>query len=209
MYYYIFGGVILLLALWALGSYLTIRNLEEPTYTVIEKRDGYEIRQYEPYIQAETTVTNNNESGLNEGFRVVADYIFGNNTSQSKIAMTAPVLEGEVSEKIAMTVPVLDGTSKTNERTVAFVLPSEYTLESLPTPNNDAVRITSVAAQTVAARTFSWYGTPSRVANQKATLQTLLDRDDITTVGAPQAAFYNPPLSMPLLLRNEILIPIE
>ena len=214
--FYIIGGVGVLLIIWAVGSYLAVRSLEEPSYTVLEKKDGYEIRQYEPYIVAQTVVPSSEyNEDLNQGFRLVADYIFGNNTTQEKISMTTPVLESpgeqnnQSSEKIAMTVPVLETQSEQATRTVAFVLPSKYTIDTLPTPNNDKVTLRDVDGRKVAALRFTWYATPDRVAAKKATLLSALERDGVTAVREPQAAFYNPPLSMPLVLRNEILIEVE
>jgi len=205
--YYIIFGLITALALWTLGSYLAVRNLEEPSYTVIEQFDGYEIRQYSPYIVAETQVDGNYERALNQGFRQIADYIFGNNTTKESIAMTTPVLE-QRSEKIAMTVPVATSLEESSERTVSFVLPSKYTLDTLPTPNNDLVTLREVPAQTLAALRFNWYATERRVASKQAELESLLDQDGFVRTGAAQVAQYNPPLSMPLTRRNEILIPI-
>ncbi len=210
--YYIIGGFILLLAIWAIGSYLAIKNLEEPGYSVIEKKDGYEIREYAPYIVAETVVnsTEYNED-VSQGFRLIADYIFGNNTKQEKIAMTVPVLEqpSTKSEKIAMTVPVIEGQSDDTTRTIAFVLPSQYSIDTLPTPNNKQVTLREVEGRKVAVLRFGWYGTPNRVAEKKAELLELLKVDNVTVTAKPQAAFYNPPLSMPLVLRNEILVEVE
>lgn len=214
--FYVIGGIVGLLLIWAVGSYLAVRSLEEPSYTVIEQKRGYEVRQYDPYIVAETVVSSSEYNrDLNQGFRAVAGYIFGDNTSQEKISMTTPVLEqpgnqnNKGSEKIAMTVPVLEGQSDSATRTVAFVLPSTYTLDTLPTPNNKAVNLREVDGRKVAVLRFTWYATPARVASKKAWLLGQLEQDRFTVVGEPQAAFYNPPLSMPLVLRNEILIEVE
>ncbi len=210
MYYYILGAVVVGVLLWTIGSYLVIRNIEEPKYTVLEKRDGYEIRQYDPYILAQTTVTGSYDEATNKGFRIIADYIFGNNTKKESIAMTTPVLETKpVSEKISMTTPVLETSLESNQRVIAFVLPSQYTLETLPTPNNQAVTFTEVPGEKVAALTFTWYASEERMETKKALLQEHLTRDNFTAAGEPKTARYNPPLSMPLMLRNEVLIPIE
>ena len=210
MYYYIFGVLFGGVALWALGSYLVIARIEEPSYTVLEKKDGYEIRQYQPYIMAKTTVTGTYAEATNKGFRIIADYIFGNNTKKESIAMTTPVLESEAgSEKIAMTTPVLESAGENNERTIAFVLPSKYTLDTLPAPNNNAVAFEEVPARKVAALRFTWYASESRMETKKELLQGYLKRDNITVSGTAETARYNPPLSMPLLLRNEVLIPLE
>ena len=210
MYYYILGTFVLALVIWVIGSYLVVRTIEEPAYTVLEKKDGYEIREYAPYIMAKTTVTGNYDEATNKGFRIIADYIFGNNTKKESIAMTAPVLESKAaSEKIAMTTPVLETAGENNERTIAFVLPSKYTLETLPTPNNNAVTFMEVPARKVAVLRFTWYASASRMEAKKALLENYLTRDNITTAGEPETARYNPPLSMPLMLRNEVLIPVE
>jgi len=208
MYYYVALAILLAIGLWTIGSYLAIMNLEEPSYTVLEVRDGYEIRSYASYIIAETKVPGDYRQALNQGFSRIADYIFGNNTSQQKIAMTAPVLEN-TSEKIAMTVPVNTSLEEAQTRTVSFVLPSSYTLETLPTPNNPQVELRAIPAQTVAALRFNWYATESRVAAKKVELEQLIQADGLTGVGAVQVAQYNPPLSMPLMRRNEILIPVN
>jgi SOUL heme-binding protein len=210
MYYYILGAVVAGVLLWAIGSYLVVRTIEEPQYTVLEKRDGYEIREYAPYILAKTTVTGSYDEATSKGFRIIADYIFGNNVKKESIAMTTPVLESkDVSEKIAMTTPVLETASENNERTIAFVLPSKYTLETLPTPSNSAVTLTEVPTRKVAALTFTWYASANRMETKKTLLKSYLKRDAITVAGEAETARYNPPLSMPLILRNEILIPIE
>jgi len=207
--YYILFAVVALLALWALGSYLVVRAIEKPAYTVLEKRDGYEIREYKSYIVAETVVTGGRQEALGSGFSIIADYIFGNNQSKSSIAMTSPVLETESSEKIAMTSPVLSTENATGTRTIAFVLPSKYTLDTLPLPNNKSVTLREVPAHKVAVARFTWYATPMRVQAKKETLVAALQRDKVAIVGDIQVAQYNPPLSMPLMLRNEILVPVE
>jgi len=207
MYYYFILGGVAVFGIWTAGSYLAIRNIEEPAYTVLETRNGYEIREYAPYIVAETEVTGKYSEVLPRGFGVIADYIFGNNTSNTSISMTVPVLEN-TSEKIAMTVPVINTTETSQARTVSFVLPSKYTLETLPTPNNPRVRITEVPARTVAVLGFTWYTTEKRVGQKQLLLEELLLVDGLTKQGVVQVAQYNPPLSMPLMRRNEIIIPI-
>jgi len=207
MYYYIFGTLLLLVIVWTLGSYLVVRSIEEPTYSVLEKKVGYEIRQYAPYIIAETEVTGTYDEATNEGFRIIADYIFGNNTAKESIAMTTPVLENQ-SQKIAMTTPVLNTLAEDETRMISFVLPSQYTLDTLPLPNNPRVQITPVDSRTVAVLRFTWYATAERVNAKKQELLERLAKDNLSVIGDVQVARYNPPLSMPLMLRNEIIIPI-
>lgn len=195
------------LTAWALVSYLVVRGIEEPRYTVVEETDEYEIRRYEPYIVAETTVAGPYDEALREGFSRIANYIFGNNTATEKIAMTTPVLEETNtmggSEKIAMTTPVLD-TGTDASRTVAFVLPAEYSLDTLPQPNDERVTLRAVPAQTVAVHTYTWYTSGARIDQKLETLRSHLEQDGYDIRGTGQSAQYNPPLSMPLMLRNEV-----
>jgi hypothetical protein len=212
MFYYIFWGLVAVIIIWSIGSYYVVWSIEKPVYTVLEKRDGYEIREYSPYIVAQTTVTGNYDEATNSGFRIIADYIFGNNLRQEGISMTSPVLEGPTpptNEEIDMTSPVLETVGENQSRIISFVLPSKYTLETLPKPNNEAVKLVEVPARKVAALEFTWYPTAGRVEDKKATLLSYLVRDGAVIAGETETARYNPPLSMPLLLRNEILIPIN
>lgn len=212
MYYYFLGFLLIAVLLWVVGSYTVIWSIEKPSYTVSEKKDGYEIRKYAPYIKAETVVTGTYDEATNKGFRIIADYIFGNNVRKESISMTSPVLESPEAlqpEKIAMTAPVLETTSENATRTIAFILPSKYTLDTLPQPNNLAVTLTEVPDRTMAALSFTWYPIATRVAAKKELLKTYLLRDGNVIAGEIETARYNPPLSMPLTLRNEILIPIK
>jgi uncharacterized membrane protein len=212
MFYTLLKIIAVAIVVWAIGSYVVVRTIEKPAYTVLEKKDGYEIRQYDPYIVAQTTVSGDYDDAMTSGFRIIADYIFGNNTKKENIAMTSPVLEKSgASEKIAMTVPVLERANPDDDtvRTVSFVLPAKYTLDTLPVPNNNAVVFVEVPARKVAASRFTWYASAQRMKSKKSALQEYLKRDGIIENGPIETARYNPPASMPLMLRNEVLIPVQ
>ena len=53
--------------------------IEEPAFELIEKAEPYEIRQYRPFVVAETFVDGDLDKASSAGFRLIADYIFGNN----------------------------------------------------------------------------------------------------------------------------------
>ncbi len=203
-------GILILLIIWFVWSWFIIKNIEEPTYTVLSDNSTYEVRQYDPYLIAETTVSGTYREALNKGFRNIADYIFGNNTSKEQIAMTAPVTERveSTSEEIAMTIPVLNQGTE-SERTIGFIMPSKYTLETIPSPNTDSVTLREVPTKKFAALKYTWYTNEERVSKKTDSLQERLLKDGIETIGQPISALYNPPLSFPLLLRNEILIEIK
>ena len=108
-----------------------------------------------------------------------------------------------------MTAPVMDTVSSSGKHIVAFTLPSKYTLESLPKPDNANIRFRQVAPSQRAILQYTWYATESRVATKKQLLTELLTRDGFKIVSEMISAQYNPPLSFPLLRRNEVMVEIE
>ncbi|MEN9338264.1 MAG: hypothetical protein RIQ41_578 [Candidatus Parcubacteria bacterium] len=194
--------------LWSLYGYFA-SHVEQMKYSVLEQKAGYEIRLYEEHIVAQTTVKGTYQEALNEGFRIVAGYIFGGNTKKEKVAMTAPVLETRnTSESIAMTTPVL-ATIEGDVHTVAFGMPRAYTRETLPTPTDPRVEIVVVPEKKMAVMRFSFLRTNARVESKKEELLELLRKDGISIVGEPQYAGYNAPWTPPWMARNEILVEIK
>ena len=205
------------LTVWIAFGLVSVAGIETPSYDVVSEHDGYEIRQYAPYIAAEVKMEGNYRASMNGGFRTLADYIFGNNTAvqdgqgkkSKKIAMTAPVMEREAeSEKIAMTAPVVEQEAEPGKRFVSFIMPSEYSMDTLPTPNNPDVNLVEVPAKRFAALRFSGRVPHKRAVEKKASLLALLERDQVETVGEAMLAQYNPPWTPPPMRRNEVLVEI-
>ncbi len=197
--------------LWSMWGFFGSR-VEQADYVVVKKMSDYEIREYPARIVAQASVQGPYGRSLNNGFGIVAEYIFGGNTKKESIAMTAPVFvqtgDAKVnSEKIAMTAPVLleegDGV-----QTISFGMPRSYTLETLPTPNDPRVSIVKVPAKKYAVMRFSWYRSDARIERVKSKLLASLVRDGVTTVGATAYAGYNAPGTPPWMLRNEVLVEI-
>jgi hypothetical protein len=184
--------------------------IEEPKYSVIEKTEPFELRQYAPMIVAEVKVDGDLDEASNQGFRLIAGYIFGQNQVSEKIAMTAPVAIEEQSvksAKIAMTVPV-NIEPNGSQWTVSFVMPSEYTLETLPKPLNSKVQLRQVPAVKRAVIQFSGFNNPQKVADKTLELEQWMKTKNLQGVGAPKFARYNPPWSLPFMRRNEIMIDV-
>ncbi len=136
--------IIGIIVIWTVWGFVSSR-VEQTDYTVVNKMNGYEIREYPAHIVAQTTVQGSYEKSMESGFRIVAGYIFGGNTKNENISMTAPVIaqKGEVkqvSEKIAMTAPVV-ATNNGDTQIVSFSMPRSYKLETLPKPNDPRVQI--------------------------------------------------------------------
>ncbi|MGD9238404.1 MAG: heme-binding protein [Desulfobacterales bacterium] len=182
--------------------------IEKAKYSVLEKEDGFEIRQYDPQIVAETFVEGDLEKAGNEGFRRLYAYISGENTKKQSISMTAPVSQETGSKKIAMTAPVKQE-KKDNRWRITFLMPAEYTLETLPEPNDTRVRLTEESGRLMVAVKYSGTWSEEGYEENKALLEEYIQKRGLIKTGAPVWARYDPPFMPWFLRRNEVLIPIE
>lgn len=181
-------------------------NVETPNYSVSSKSDNLEIREYGPTIVAEATVEGERDKAIQRGFRIIADYIFGNNLSSAKVAMTAPVTQ-QSSEKIAMTAPVIQQASGKSWN-VRFVMPSKYTMETLPKPVNSKVALIEVPATRFAVIRFSGFAGQDSLDAHEAELRAFMAERGLTATSEPQYAFYNAPWTLPFMRRNEVMIEV-
>ena len=185
---------------------------EEPEFSLIKKEGDFEIRSYAPKIIAEVKVKGSYDDATSIGFKLLADFIFGNNTStnneSSKIEMTAPVISSIENKKIAMTAPVI---SEKNEHAwlISFVMPSEYSLDNLPRPNNPSIKIIAKNSETYAVIIFSGLVRESSFNEKIDLLNKYIIKNNYELDGNVQIARYNPPWTLPFLRRNELLIKIK
>jgi len=186
--------------------------IEEPEFTLLEKDQAFELRSYAPKIIAEVVVDGDMREASSKGFRLIADFIFGNNTVQSgkseKISMTAPVSVEPRAENISMTVPV-GVQQENNDWKVYFVMPSQYTLETLPKPNNPLVSIKQLPSQKLAVVRFSGLVDEDKMSKKVAELKQWVDNKKLKVLGKPELARYNPPWTLPFLRRNEVMVEVE
>ena len=192
----------------AVMSAASAHAIEKPKHEVVKsiEFDGksIEIRDYAPYVVAETVVdTNSLREASSQGFRRLADYIFGGNRSRESMDMTAPVQ----SVKMDMTAPV--GTvGEAGKYTISFVMPSKYTLDTLPIPNDERVVLRQVPGKRVEAVVFSGFWSQKNFERHTAVLESYLASENITAQSLPMVARYNMPLTPWFLRTNEILIDI-
>ncbi len=182
---------------------------EEPKFTLLEKSEPFELRAYAPQILAEVKVEGDLDAASNQGFRLIAAYIFGKNQISEKISMTAPVgiesSDQNKSSKIAMTAPV-GIESAGNQWTVSFVMPAEYTLASLPKPLDPQVKIRELPAEKKAVIIFSGFYNEEKVKEKTQALRDWMNIKNLKPIGEPQFARYNPPWTLPFMRRNEVMI---
>ncbi len=181
---------------------------EDIAYTVVTKEADFEVRDYPAFIVAEVNVTGSRDEASAEGFKLLADYIFGGNTGRESIAMTAPVVQKRATgEKIAMTAPVTQSGSD-GAWTVRFTMPSTYTLESLPTPNDPRVQLIPVPSQRYAVVRFSGLAKVAEVDRRTEALKAFMQRQNLTGEGDASLARDDPPWTLWFMRRNEVWIAV-
>jgi hypothetical protein len=218
----------LLLPVLLLGLGLTLAMgrtamaTEQLGYEVVERAKGpdgedFSLRTYAPVLVAEVTVSGTRRDAANAGFRLLADYIFGNNLAAQggeaeKIAMTAPVVQAPAQptqQTIAMTTPVVQAEAEAGRWTVQFVMPKAYTLATLPKPMNPAVTLRERPGRTVAAVQFSGWATEASVNRHTEALKAWVAAKNWQPDGSVQLAFYDPPWTLPWWRRNEVWMPVQ
>ena len=186
--------------------------IDEPDYDVAETRGDFELRRYRPYLVAQTRVEGVFDDVGGDGFRVLFDYIRGANRAQQPIEMTAPVTQtpDEAGRPIEMTAPVtqtpIEG--QPGRYVIGFVMPTGYTLETLPVPTDARVEIRAVPARLVAARRYSGFWSERRYREQEAALLDALEVAGLEPVGPPVYARYDSPFSLWFWRRNEVWVEV-
>jgi len=171
--------------------------IEEPKFEVILSEGQYEVRRYAPMLIAETLADGDMDEASNKGFRVIADFIFGNNQ-----------MADASSEKIAMTAPVTVESQSNNEWRVNFVMPSRYTLETIPKPKNSAVRLKEISSKTFVVLKYSGFNTIAKVEAKTQEAKEWALQKNFKIIGTPQLSRYDPPWTLPMFRRNEIMVEV-
>ena len=195
--------------------------LEQPKYAVVQSNPVYEIRKYEPYIVAEVVVPGPESEAGGQAFSLLGGYIFGKNKGERKLEMTAPVVQTPVtssssapatSTNIEMTAPVVQtpiSNGVSNGFLVQFMMPSAFSLATLPEPLDAKVKLREVAGKTVAAHTYSGGWSQSNYDEHLAILKNALAKDGVKTQGEPLYSRYNGPMTPWFLRKNEIWFNIQ
>jgi hypothetical protein len=189
--------------------------IEEPKYEVRISQAPFELRHYAPTLIAQTIVEGDMDEASNKGFRLIADFIFGNNLAAgseqaAKIAMTAPVTVEPQSSKIAMTAPVTiePQLGSAQQWRIHFVMPSQYTLATIPKPKNSAVTLHELPSKYFVVHRYSGFNTEARVQEKTDEALAWAKQQSLKVVGTPQLSRYDPPWTLPMFRRNEIMVEV-
>lgn len=176
---------------WTNVSLARSTRIAEPSYTVIASYSGFEVRRYDSLLQARTQIAGSR--GMSDGFRRLARYIFGGNSSGEQISMTAPVTREESSEGWEMT----------------FAMPTDFSMATLPLPLDERVSLEEIPVRELAVVRFSGWASERKVKRKTKALLASLEKEGVIAAGAPMVAQYDPPFRFPAFRRNEILVEIE
>lgn len=186
-------------------------KLEMPAYKVITAEGNCELREYPPHIIASVKIKEDFSSAGRQGFRALAGYIFGGNTSKTSISMTAPVSMSPAvqGESISMTAPVTSTPSGARSWEIAFAMPSQYTLDTLPTPKDPRVKLSERPSERVAVVVFSGFTSESNLSSQEALLKRWVEARSLQLDGPIVIARYNDPFTFPWNRRNELIVKVR
>ena len=196
-----------LIFLTLLGVLTMSHAIEEPRFQVerVLEPKRIELRRYEPYVVAEVTAPGPAEQAGNQGFSYLGGYIFGRNKGDRKIAMTAPVTQAAQPVKIDMTAPVAQAKADSGAGyVVQFMMPSSYTLDTLPLPSDPKVRLKEIPGQRVIAVMYSGTWSQSNYDEHLALLKSAAEKAGLKTQGEPVYARYDAPWVPWFMRRNEI-----
>ncbi len=189
---WIAGSVIILGGVISFFSF-RFKGIETPNYKVIKTLGDVEIREYPQMILAQTKLGGKRyESNGNNGFGVVANYIFGGNKQKQKIAMTAPVIMN----------------MSDTDASMSFVMPSQYKIADLPSPNSNAVTLVSQDSMKLAVLRFGGFSSDEKIAKHAQLLTQVLEKNNIRTKGSLLYMGYNAPWDV-INRRNEVAFQID
>lgn len=193
------AGLVSLVVTTAVGyaAYIEVTT-KEPAYRVLRSHGAIQLRAYEPMTVAEVVTAGARQDAVGEGFRPLAGYIFGGNAHSDSISMTAPVIQQPTS------TPEPDR----NLWSIRFVMPEEWSLETLPRPDDPAIALHDVPRRTVAVVRFPGFADDTVAAEKTAALEAWIASAGLVAQSEPMIAYYNAPWIPGLLRRNEIMIEV-
>lgn len=188
----IIGIITLFFISFQVWAGMSSSGIEEYPYTVIKQYEDFEVRRYEQAIFARTHIdAETYRSGSGNGFRTLASYIFGGNERNESISMTAPVAmrweDGMVME---------------------FMMPSQYTLETLPRPSRSDIEIYEKPSVIMAGISFGGWASDRKIAGKIRELSAFLENEGIRHTGQFQYMGYNPPYQV-VNRRNDIVVEVK
>ncbi|MEN9322670.1 MAG: hypothetical protein RL699_450 [Bacteroidota bacterium] len=185
----IISSIFVLIGIGQIFISRSTQQTEQHLYKVIKKFDKFEIRKYDPALFSSVKLNKKGyKESASEGFGILAGYIFGDNETNEKIAMTSPV------------VMELGDTSK-----MLFMVPKNYTLKNLPTPKNGNIVFEKQEEKIMAAIRFDGWADDEKIEKYKSILMNEINKEKLNYINKFTFLGYNPPFEV-LNRRNEVVV---
>ena len=182
---------------------------ERQAYDILTRFQGFELRRYPAHLVAEVEVDSSFTDAGNQAFGLLVAFISGRNSTRCKVAMTAPVLQEQASARIAMTSPVVqESGGKPGRQVVAFVMPAQFTVDTLPTPTDPRIRVRELPTQLAAAKSFTGRWSEQTYSAQLSELRSAVSQAGLEIIGQPRFARFDPPWTPSFLRHNEVVLPV-
>ena len=182
-------SILLLIVIIQIYISRSTQQTEQYSYKVIKNYDKFEIRKYDSALFSSVKLSKKGyKESSSEGFGILAGYIFGNNESNEKIAMTSPVMME------------LGDTSK-----MMFMVPKNKNLENLPNPKNSKIVFEKQEEKIFAAIRFDGWADDEKIEKYKSILRDELEKEKINFVNKFLFLGYNPPYEV-MNRRNEVVV---
>ncbi len=166
-------------------------GIEMPSYSLIKKYGDVEIRQYPAMVIAQTQLSQSSmDNNMNNGFRNIAGYIFGGNDQNQKIAMTAPVVM-----------------KMSDTATMYFMMPKKYSVNQLPKPNSNNVKILEESSRVLAVIRYGGFSSEKKIEKYQKQLAEVISQNNLKTKGPYMYMGYNAPWDV-FNRRNEVAIEV-
>ena len=193
IFFILISIIFLALVIFQIYTTMATNKSETQAYTVVRVEEEFEIRHYPAAIMAKISSTTQSYRDLGySGFGKLAKYIFGGNSAKKQIAMTSPV-HMDIGDSIS---------------TMAFIMPSSFKMEDLPTPINSEIQIHATEPEFVAVLRFGGFANNSSINQHKAMLEKLLQEKGISYYGNFRYLGYNPPYQL-FGRRNEVIVAVN
>ena len=186
-------AVVLVLCAGEMAMADTYNATETAHYTVQQSDGTVEVRDYAPRLMAEVTVPGSQSQAVSAGFRILAGYIFGGNEGAAKLAMTTPVAQAQAGDGWV----------------VQFMMPSSYTLHTLPKAKDPSIRFVEVPAERQAVLRFSGLSGAGKLEGKTDELQAWMAAKGLKAIRGPRYFFYDPPWTLPWNRRNEVAFTVQ
>lgn len=189
----VFATLIAILIISQVYFAMAAGKTETQPYQIIKTEKDFEVRLYPEATMATVSMHAKSYKELSSaGFRKLASFIFGGNQSKKSIAMTSPV---------HMDI-------NNSESSMSFVMPSNYTKDNLPKPNDSSITIETTAKEYIAAIKFGGFANDEEIKKYATKLENALKANGIDYHGNFRFLGYNAPYEL-LNRRNEVIVGVD